>query len=276
MPNHVTNILTIEGNEQEVQKCLSEIKSQEEDQHIDFNKINPMPKELEGTVSPVKIISQKEYDKQEARIANNELNENEKRFGLSRGITKEMSDRFIQEFGHNNWYDWKLDNWGTKWNAYDQYTSGDNVISFDTAWSTPSEIIQYLSVKYPKLIFNVEYADEDFGHNLGTYTYQNGEVIEQNIPEGGTIEAYRMAIDIKGDEDWFLVDYLCNDAEEGDNFSEILIQLAHEHQYIEEEYPKFVLNRLKELALAEEQYERVAEIERLIQSKVAEVDQNAE
>ena len=65
MPNHITNILTITGDEQEVQKCLAEIKGQEEDQFIDFNTFAPMPKELENTQSPVKIISQKEYDEQE-------------------------------------------------------------------------------------------------------------------------------------------------------------------------------------------------------------------
>lgn len=276
MPNHITNILTIEGDEQEVQKCLSEIKGQEEDQHIDFNKIAPMPKELEGTRSPVHIISQKEYDEQEARIANNEITESEKKFGLSRGITKEMSDRFIEEFGADNWYNWHIENWGTKWNAYSQYTSGDNVISFDTAWSTPSELISHLSVKYPELTFRVDYADEDFGHNVGTYAFQNGEVIDQDIPEGGSIEAYRMAIEIKGDEEWYLVDHLCNDAEEGNEFTENMIRLAHEHQYLEENYPMFVLNRLKEFALEEEQYERVAEIDKLIQGKVEEVEQSEE
>jgi hypothetical protein len=38
----------------------------------------------------------------------------------------------------------------------------------------------------------------------------------------------------------------------------------------------FVLTRLKELALAEEKYERVAEIDKLIQGKVEEVDQSEE
>jgi hypothetical protein len=276
MPNHITNILTIEGDEVLVQKCLSEIKGQDEDQFIDFNKIVPMPTELEGTKSPITIISQAEYDEQEARIAKGELTEMEKQYGVSRGITKEISDRLNEEHGANNWYNWRLENWGTKWNAYSQHYFGDNQITFDTAWSNPSEVIDYLSVKYPELTFHMAFADEDFGHNVGKYTYQNGEVIEQDIPEGGTIEAYRMVIEIKGDEDYYLIDYLCNDAEEDNDFSDNMIQLAHEEDYLEEGYPMFVLTRLKELALAEEKYERVAEIDKLIQGKVEEVDQNEE
>lgn len=113
MPNHVTNILTIEGEQELVQKCLSEIKGQNEDQYIDFNNFAPMPKELENTQSPIKIISQEEYDAQEARITAGELTEIEKNWGFSRGITQKMSKRFKEEFGADNWYDWHLANWGT-------------------------------------------------------------------------------------------------------------------------------------------------------------------
>jgi hypothetical protein len=277
MPNHITNILTITGDEQEVQKCLAEIKGQNEDQFIDFNTFAPMPKELENTQAPAKIISQEEYDKQEARIANSDLTDIEKQFGFSRGITKEMSKRFKEEFGADNWYDWHLQNWGTKWNAYDQISEeGDNVITFDTAWSTPFDAIQTLSTKYPTLSFNVRYADEDFGHNVGEYTLEDGEETYENVPDGGSVDALRMAMDIKGDEDYYLTEYLSTDGEEGDNFTNSLIQLAHEKEYLEEGYPVFVLEKLKELALADEQFERVAEIEKHIESKPAEVDEDEE
>lgn len=250
-----------------VQKCLTEIKGEREDQFIDFNTFAPIPKELEGTQSPTKIISQEEYDKQEARIVNGEITELEKQFGLSRGITKEMSEKFREEFGADNWYDWQISNWGTKWNAYDQiHSEGDNVITFDTAWSTPYNAMAHLSAKYPELTFKVKYADEDFGFNVGEYILQSGECIEENIPEGGSMEAIRMAIEIKGGEDYYLIDYLV-DLDEEDferEFAQSMVQLAHEEQYLVEEYPIFVLEKLKELALADEQYERVAEIEGLI------------
>jgi hypothetical protein len=277
MPNHVANILTIEGEEQAVQKCLSEIKGQGEDQYIDFNTFAPMPKELEKTQSPVKIISQKEYDAQEARIAAGDLTEMEKNFGFSRGITQEMSNRFKQEFGADNWYDWHLANWGTKWNAYDQYSDeGSEVISFNTAWSTPEDAMIALSSKYPELTFHIQYADEDFGHNVGEYTVKDGEIIEDNIPEGGSLDAYRMAMEIRDDQNYYLTEYLINDGEEGDGFTEKMVELAHEEKYLEEDYPLFVLVQLKELALRDEQYERVEAIDKLIESKPAEVDEDEE
>jgi len=277
MPNHVANILTIEGEEQAVQKCLSEIKGQGEDQYIDFNTFAPMPKELEKTQSPVKIISQKEYDAQEARIAAGDLTEMEKNFGFSRGITQEMSNRFKEEFGADNWYDWHLANWGTKWNAYDQYSDeGSEVISFNTAWSNPEDAMIALSSKYPELTFHIQYADEDFGHNVGEYTVKDGEIIEDNIPEGGSLDAYRMAMEIRDDQNYYLTEYLINDGEEGDGFTEKMIELAHEEKYLEEDYPLFVLVQLKELALRDEQYERVEAIDKLIESKPAEVDEDEE
>ena len=269
MPNHVTNRLTIVGDEQEVAKCLAEIKGTQEDQFIDFNTFAPIPKELEGTRSPTKIISQEDYDDQEKRIAHNELTEIEKSWGVSRGITKEMSEKFQEEFGYDNWYDWQIANWGTKWNAYDQYKiEGESTIEFSTAWSTPYHAITALSVKYPTLRFEVEFADEDFGHNVGKYTFEDGECVDENIPKGGSPEALRMAMEIRGDEEYYLVDYLCENVEEElDEFTDSLVALAHEEQMLVEEYPVVVLNRLKELALADEQYERVAEIDKMLKTK---------
>ena len=268
MPNHVINRLNIVGKEQEVSKCLSEIKGTQENQFIDFNAFAPIPKELVGTTSPTKILSQKDYDEQEARITNGELTENEKSWGFSRGITQKMSNKFQKEFGYDNWYDWQCANWGTKWNAYDQYSNGDNFIEFNTAWSTPYHVITKLSIKYPTLVFKVEFADEDFGHNVGEYTMKNGECIGENIPEGGSPEALRMAIEIRGDEEYYLVDYLCENVEdELDKFTDSLVVLAHEEQMLVDDYPLIVLNRLKELALDDEQYERIVEIDNMLKAK---------
>jgi hypothetical protein len=267
MPNHVTNHLTIVGNEQEVAKCLAEIKGTKEDQFIDFNTFAPIPQELVGTQSPVKILTQKDYDEQEKRIANNELSEIEKQWGVSRGITKDMSNKFKDEFGYDNWYDWQIANWGTKWNAYDQFFN-DNMIEFSTAWSTPYHAITALSVKYPTLRFEMEFADEDFGHNVGKYTFENGECIWENTPEGGSLEALKMAMEIRGDHEYYLVDYLCENVEDVlDKFTDSLVVLAHEQQELFDDYPVVVLNRLKELALADEQYERIVEIDKLLKAK---------
>lgn len=155
MPNWVRNIVKFSGNEEVIERMMNEIKGEGEDQYIDFNKIAPIPTELEGTQAPTRIISQEEYDQQEERIAKGELTEGEERFGVSRGITKEMEEDFIKRFGHANWYGWQNYNWGTKWNACDTIDLGDGV-EFNTAWSTPFELLLNLSRKYPEVTINVK------------------------------------------------------------------------------------------------------------------------
>lgn len=275
MPNHITNRLTIIPNEtnvtlftgEDVLRVREAIKGEKEDQYIDFHKIAPIPKELEGTVSPMRIISQEEYDIQELKIAKDELTENERNWGISRGLTQALADEYKKKFGHCDWYGWQTSNWGTKWNAYDQYEVDENCIEFNTAWSTPYSLLVNLSKMFPQVTFEVEYADEDFGYNVGKYVLLNGETIDQNIPDGGSQEAIEMAMDIKGDEEYYLEGYLVDEADEDgelSGFAETLIQIAHERGKLLEDYPTIILDKLKELALADEQFERVVEIDELL------------
>lgn len=199
MPNHVTNILTISGPEDLVARIKAEISSTYDEDgesgvlHIDFRKIAPLPKELEGTRSPMQIISQEEYDEQERKIAVGETNGP---FWPSRCITKEMEIDFLKRFGAVDWYGWQNKNWGTKWNAYSQELLENGDIQFQTAWNTPGDILSTLSHKYPEAHFTVSFADEDFGHNVGEYTLKGGILTHEDLPDGGSVEALEMAADI--------------------------------------------------------------------------------
>lgn len=278
MPNWIRNNVTFSGNEEVIARMREEIKGEGEDRFIDFNKILPIPTELVDTQSPSKIISQEEYDKQEERIAKGEITENEKNWGISRGITQEMHDEFKQNFGFADWYGWQVNNWGTKWNASDSMDFGDG-IEFNTAWSNPYSLLVALSKKYPEVRFNIRYSDEDFGYNVGEYDLQNGVELECNIPEGGTYEAYVMAMDIQygGVDEYFD----CNEEmftdesnfeddedEENDvisNYISMMIDIAYDHDcYPTEdcEYHNLVLERFKEKAMADEKYELVAVIQK--------------
>jgi hypothetical protein len=259
MSNHITNRLTITAKN--LDTILVEIKGEGEDSFIDFDKIVPMPKELKGTTSPPRIVSQAEYDKETARINNGELTEIEKQFGLSRSITEKISVDLTNQFGSNNWYDWSIAKWGTKWNAYSQHIN-DNVIEFDTAWSTPFDVMVALSKKYHDATFKVEYADEDIGSNTGWYVLQNGEVLQSEKFDGDKDGALEFAIEIKGD-DYYLGDFLCEE-NEMDNFIRSCVKLAHKKSMLLDDYTPEVLNLLKELALADEQYERVSKIDKLL------------
>lgn len=273
MPNHITNRLTIIGTEEQVKQVREAIKGEREEQFIDFNKIAPIPKELENTTSPTRIISQKEYDEQEKRIVEGNLTDNEKNFGLSRGLTQKLADEYKKKFGYADWYNWQIENWGTKWNAYEQVQI-ENVIEFQTAWSTPFALLVNLSLMFPEVTFEVRFADEDFGHNVGEYTLLGGDEMDSNIPDGGSDEAYEMAMDIQygTPEDYFdcnqeifTDDYINEDEEELSSYVSQMINLAYKHKHYPSEdcnYHKLALERFKELALVDENFELVIIIDK--------------
>jgi hypothetical protein len=51
----------------------------------------------------------------------------------------------------DNWYQWNVDNWGTKWDAtishYEQMDESTVFISFETAWCPPIALYDYLTEK---------------------------------------------------------------------------------------------------------------------------------
>ena len=231
MPNHITNILSFKGNEEYIIRLKTFIKSNDE-QLIDFKKIVPFPKELENTVSPTrKYITAEEYILQEERLARNELTEDEKKWGISRYLTKELSEEYINKFGSDNWYDWSRHNWDTKWNAYDTYDNGED-ISFDTAWSCPYNVILQLSKLFPEVNITLQYADEDIGQNVGVIEFYNGEEVDRNIPEDED-EALELAANIKGDDYYLNGEYLREILEDGgsveEEFSKRLLRIMYKN-----------------------------------------------
>ena len=272
MPNHVTNRLTIIGTEEQVKQVREAINGEREDQFIDFNKIAPIPKELEGTQSPLKIISQEEYDIQELKIANDDLTENERNWGFSRGLTQELADEYKKKFGYAEWYSWQNANWGTKWNAYSQVERDIDCIEFQTAWATPYELLVKLSNMFPEVTFEVKYSDEDFGYNVGEFTLLNGEEIDTNKPKGGSVEAIELAINVQyGTPDEYfdcnqdIFNEYIDDEDELNDYVSTMIDVAYKHGVYPVEdcnFHKLVLERFKELALENENFELVIVIDK--------------
>jgi len=208
MANNVLNIITFSGDQKKIEKMLEEIKHDEyEVGSIDFNKIIPMPPSLAIESGSRTRQGLEEY-KGFVEIctmggANADMDllnipeEKEKIFlGMRKDITAEEWElgrqAFRNEFqyGVPTWYEWHVNNWGTKWNAYgfDVYCSDftdDNVtIGFQTAWSAPHKILERLSEMYPEVSFEHTWADEDIGQNCGQITYANGECTGIFYPMG--------------------------------------------------------------------------------------------
>lgn len=93
----------------------------------------------------------------------------------------------ILEYGHDTWYEWCCENWGTKWNAC-EVEFGEDYLEFETAWSAPFPIIKMLSAKFPELTFRHEWADEDIGRNCGMNEVKNGIITMEHEFESGEEE----------------------------------------------------------------------------------------
>lgn len=169
MPNHITTRIKITGDPEAVKRVLNKIKNDEFGMGtIDFEKIIPMPKNI---------------------------------FKGNLGV------RERELYGNNNWYDWSVANWGTKWNAYgfDPNTdySKEKELKFLTAWSAPHPVIAKLSEMFPSVKLEHEWADEDIGMNCGRHVYYDGERIEEYYPESemNRLEFAASVLDIQLEED---------------------------------------------------------------------------
>lgn len=259
MPNHITNRLTVVGNEADVKavmNCLADEKD-----GVTFDNFAPMPEELRGTTSPTRIVSQEEYD--QAVIQQKEQEDKGDEYLMSLPITMMMQGALLRKYGVDNWYDWACKNWGTKWGAYNGVIHSENCCTFDTAWSTPVQAMETLSKKFPNVTLHVEYADEDFGYNVGKYTLKDGDG-DAEIPEGGSLEALEMAMNIKGNQDYVLGDWLIGsledltddcDVDDITDYDKYCLDLAYKTKYDFDGYPKVALNYLIQLAESHEDYE---------------------
>ena len=145
MPNHVRNVWKIKGIPQDkVNYLLNKLAVQLKDKEnyiIDFDLIIPEPRFIQDCP---------------------------KRFRVnSKSHVEEIKDR-----AWFNWYDWRVENWGTKWGAYDGYTKiGKTQLTFvfSTAWSFAYPVAQKLFTLGYDL--DLRYADEAIGSNCGRLTY---------------------------------------------------------------------------------------------------------
>lgn len=170
MPNYVKNNLRIKANGEKVLEILEMIK--DEDGNMTFEKIAPTPKELENEPSP-------QRDKDKAK-------------------------KFEEKYGADDWYNWRCKNWGCKWDAgesgfYEQ--DGYSMVSFTTPWSPPEGFLEKLSKMFPKVEFEMQYAEEGIGY-VGKMTAKNGHVENQTYMEGDTMEINNSIWDEEWITDW--------------------------------------------------------------------------
>ena len=148
MPNHCYNrvIINSSGNDTEAtQEQIAELKAIFEDEDC-FTQIIPEP---DWANIPLMSSDMPKYDWDKPRGKVGELPVfKDGAFGkqLRFPSTDQPDDR---------WYDWRLANWDTKWDAYDVEVLDEDIdnleIGFNTAWSPPEAICHKIREDYPDL-----------------------------------------------------------------------------------------------------------------------------
>lgn len=164
MPNWCSNDLEIRGLTKEEVQTISQKYVELDENNIpsvlDFEKILPTPLALLNEQAP----SNK---------------------------SQETKEGLIRAYGAEDWYNWRIKNWGTKWTINPDSACirmGDDHVSFsfDSAWAPPEEIISYMSTLFPKAKFTLQYAEPGMAF-AGERIYENGKVTSQNEDENGEI-----------------------------------------------------------------------------------------
>lgn len=230
MPNHITNRLVLDGDEEEIRRLLDTVTTKDEEGNtlLIFDKIIPMPKELEiscdseinkdlsnylSAVNPVNAaevkgiekLSVEEYIKTISALKSfypdfSQTGISGESYVMDKA-SAEKGQKLVQNilnFGAPTWYEWRIQNWNTKWDAYLPEPFENNTLVFCTAWSRPKEVINRLAEMFPALSFEHRWADEDFGYNVGTAIYKCGKLAETYLPECRTVESCQLAAEILG------------------------------------------------------------------------------
>lgn len=174
MPNHISNRLTLDCDDVTAASVWEAVSGNTAESLIDFNRIVPYPKHFADA------------DLAAETWRNDPANRN-----------RSWSSGPKDGFNHGG-YDWCVENWGTKWNAYEQRRIDVSSIYFETAWTPPLAAITTLSRYFPTVAFRLEFANEDVGSNAGRALICQGRVNVVRIKD--LREAARLWFDLTGND----------------------------------------------------------------------------
>ena len=138
MPNHCYNRVTIYGSGNDTDETRTQIAKLKEI--------------FEGESVFPQIIPEPDWANTPVMLGH------EMRYGMTRANLGELPvDGRFQSTGQadDRWYDWRIQHWDTKWDAYDVSVDDDDPdqleVSFNTAWSPPEAICSQIKEDYPDL-----------------------------------------------------------------------------------------------------------------------------
>ena len=167
MPNWVFNTLTIQGNKSEIDYIKTRLNQP-------FTKI-----ENNWDTEKWELVEGEYTYSNPVFCFHNIYNHIEDGVDVETYMSQRDHSQDLQEvlkYKGNNWYEWNIRNWGTKWdvpvNDNDNYSDtqlvehkseGEDqwlIYKFDTAWSPPVPAMQKLSKLVPNCVVTLSYEEE--------------------------------------------------------------------------------------------------------------------
>lgn len=157
--------LTVEGNPTSVKKMKKQLNTKFTKVHDEWNMKTQNMEQVKYTYSKPIFAFHNIFNHIQDGVPSEIYN-----------AQKDHNENPAKLFSGNNWYDWNVRNWGTKWDVAvsndDKYPdtelveegkNGENYVvayRFNTAWSPAVPAIQKLSKQYPDLLFTFNYEEE--------------------------------------------------------------------------------------------------------------------
>lgn len=161
MPNWCQNTLFVEGDLNALQDFKKRTLKVNDNGIIEFtmNELMPTPPELLEQSSPATWRGDSEDEKGRLEFEN-------------------YLDSLEEKYGAKDWYEWRVNNWGTKWDVSSgdvDEMNGDSLnIHYDTAWGPNDGFIKFASKVYPSLKFRLSYEEPGMGF-CGVLICKDGE-----------------------------------------------------------------------------------------------------
>lgn len=209
IPDHVINRITFgigETARAAFHSMLQEVRAESQPPgSIDFNKLVPMPPELNidsgsRTDTGLKLFG--DYLREAAQIAADmpDATPNERAAALFRYMDSwqkkhkvdpevwelgKKAYRNIQKYGCATWREWRGLNWGNKWNAYQCAPLDEraDTMEFQTANCAVPKIAAAISKRFPGQTVAYSWFGLDLTQGLGRMVFQDGRAVSINVPE---------------------------------------------------------------------------------------------
>ena len=146
MPNHCHNRVTIYGagnDTDETREQIAKLKDIFEDEKV-FGQIIPEPDWPNTPLMFTEETTNKGIGTQYGNLGELPIKREDPWTRYEFLSTGKIDDR---------WYNWRVQNWDTKWDAYDLVVTDDDPeqleVEFNTAWSPPEAICEALREQFP-------------------------------------------------------------------------------------------------------------------------------